>query len=57
MNPGNEYILNFWTKNTIHNEAIIVINFHSLNNIPSKYKNKMIFEIQLSWECFKGEVK
>ena len=57
MNLGSEYILNFWTRNTIHNEAIIVINFHSLNNIPSKYKNKVIFEIQLSWECVKGEVK
>ena len=54
MNPGNEYNLNSWTKNTVHSEAIIDINFYSLNNIPSKYKNKMIFEIQLSWECVKG---
>lgn len=60
MNPNNEYFLNSWTKDTIHNEVImviIVINFHSLNTMPSKYKNKMFFKIQLSWDCFKGLVK
>lgn len=54
MNLDNEYFLNSWIKDTIYNEAIIVINFHSLNNMPSKYKNKMFFEIQLSWELLQN---
>lgn len=46
MNLGNAIFFNSWTKHEIYNEIIIVINFHSLNNMPSKYKkNKVLFEI------------
>lgn len=41
MNLGNGIFLNSWMKHIIYNEiiiVIIVINFHSLNNMPSKYK-------------------